>query len=394
MVILAGCTGPASQPEEKQGTPGMAFSGQRLDTDGDGFVETLELQLHGSAEPIARDEIEVQLDGATLEIEGLENATIWAPGNPLRVPCPEGTNEYRILIRGELVRLLVLECGIPPAAPQLVFRASLIDGDGDGDEATVQLALLAGGPVPVAALSARFGQTPLGLFEDALKSHPARGTLENGTELYTACDPDAYEIALLWGERELPPMTVRGCQAYEPGLDAPIQAAPVDVDADGAIDGLNLLLGNSSAAPFPLEDVNATWGNATATLNASTALEPPPAAWASNTTLVASCPGDGEQRFDLAIDGSLVLRRFLVCQAPPGAPLVALNLTAQDETLEATLTLSRAGPLALENVTDASGTPIGEGIWEEKQTVSLPCPDGQLVLRYDQRLAYRGPAPC
>lgn len=394
LVILAGCTGPTGPSEDPPPAEGLGFSARTLDTDGDRRTDTLELRLVQSATPIPRGALEVRLEEGPVELAGFGNATTWQPGATLTTACPAGMNEYRVLVHGELVRVLVLECGIEPPFQPPFFRASLTDGDGDGDRATVELTLTSGGPVPAGSLTARFGETPLRLYADALKSQRARGPVENGTALYTPCDPQADDLVIVADGHELPALKVRGCEAYEPGIDAPIDVAPTDVDADGAVDGLNLTLGASDDAPFPLDTVNATWGNASASLNASTGLEPPPARWRANTSLVATCPREGEQRFELRIDGSPALRRFVVCQAPPGRPLIDLNLTVSEDRLDMRLELSRVGPLALENVTTPAGEPLGEGSWSEDETVSLACPGGQLVLHYGQRLAYRAPAPC
>lgn len=393
-LVAAGCAGPVDAPGDGDDGGGFGFRSARVDTDGDGLVDTLNLTLLAARAPIPSQALVVERDGEPVEVEG-GNGTAWRPGQSRLVACPDGVHEFRILVHGELKRVLVEECGVPPPRVPPFFSSTVVDGDGDGRRDAVELALVSGGPVHARELSAQLGDRAVRLYEGPLKSDEAEGQLTNGSRVYTPCDPDAERLNLTWGGRSLPSLLVRGCQLFEPGLDAPTTFERLDVDGDQAQDGWRITLGNASDAPFETHRLNASWNGTPAPLNASSSLTAPPDAWTPNTTLVATCPVDDEVRFDLRFNGSLIARRFTTCQAAPGAPLLelAMNVTG-DDRLDARLTFSRVGPLMLENVTTPDGTAIGDDRWTEGSTVTLACPGGELVLRYQDRLAFRGTAPC
>lgn len=394
MMLVAGCAGPASEPADPPDQGGLAFGARRVDTDGDGRTDAINLTLVGTSEPIPRDQVEMRRDGEPVVLHGQANASTWRPGTSLLVDCPEGVHEFELSVRGELVRVLVEECGkVPPKAPPF-FQGSLVDGDGDGRTDAVELTVTSGGPVETSTLTVHVGGTPVRLYENARKTRLAPDVLENGTRAFTPCRPNASTVNISWASRALPPLRLSGCQAFDPGIDAPVTPHALDVDGDGRQDGWRLTMGATEDGPFPIEALDARWGNATARLNASTALAPPPATLDANRSLVATCPAEGERTFELRVNGSLVVRRFTMCEAAPGQPLFALDLVAEAGGLNATLNLSRVGAVELANLTTPDGQPVGEGLWSEGSTVALPCPGDRLTLLYQGRLAFRGPAPC
>jgi hypothetical protein len=108
---------------------------------------------------------------------------------------------------------------------------------------------------------------------------------------------------------------------------------------------------------------------------------------------LAPVAGADQMRQQLAL--ALTVDRVTSCEAPPGRPLVELDLVHRGEDeLDAKLTFSHLGALNLSNATaNAPGLPE-EGTWSVGETLTLGCPGEELVLRYDGRRAYRGPAPC
>lgn len=393
-VLLAGCTSPPADDDSPPHRSGFVFRTSRVDTSGDGLVDAVNVTLVSSREPVEVARLGFEVDGEPHQPEALANATEWVPGSSVLIPCSEGVHELRILYDGETRKVVVGECGVPPPTQPPFFEGRLIDGDADGRQDAVRLSLVSGGPIRVGDLNVSMGDETLRVYQNPLKSRLAGGSMGNGTEVYTPCVPGERRLEITWRSTELPPLTLRGCDVHRPGVDAPVRSSALDVDSDGHQDGWNLTLANASDAPFAIADVFATWGNQTATVNGSPALDPAPPRWDQGVRLYAVCPSDGEQRFTLYVRDHTVFRNFTSCEEAPGAPLLDLNLTERHGSLNATLAFSRVGDLAMENLTRPDGDAVGDGVWPVGAARTLPCPDGTLVLRYEHRLAFRGPAPC
>ncbi len=394
LLLTAGCTTPAPvDPGPGASEDAIVFRSTRIDQDGDGLSDALNLTLLRAPAPIPRDELAVHRDGVRLELDGSFSKQAWVPGTSLVLACPDGFNEYEVWVAGELKKVVATECGVPVPASPPFFQGRVVDGDADGRNDAVQLTLVAGGPVDLSELNATAGTQTLRIYATPLKSELARGTATNGTELYTPCLRGGDTLDLVWRQRALPGLSMATCEAFIPGVDAPHELSSIDVDGDGQQDGISITLGNATDGPFELEQIEAHWGNETAVLNASATLEAPPDIWLAGEDLVATCPTDGQRRFSLSVRGTLIVQTFTTCQRSPGQPLLDLELSSERNTLTAELVFSRLGDLDLQRVT-ANGEPVGNGTWQPGNEIVLDCPWGTLELLYDGRLAFRGQAPC
>lgn len=392
LVLAAGCTGPATD-EAPPADEGFAMRSERVDTDGDGATDALRWTLIASKQPIPREDVRVERDGTPTPVRGFGNASTWQPGTSVLVDCPEGTHEYRLLVGGDEAQVLVETCGGPPPVAPPFFSSNLTAVE-HGQVDTIQLTLTSGGPADVDELTARLGNHTVGFYQDPFKAREVQRPIPNGTTVYLPCVPGEEELNITWRDRALPELRVPGCEAHRPGVDAPVAVQSLDADGDGARDGWRLSLTRPGGSPFALANVSATWDGEPAALN-GTARGPPPDPWTPGEPLTAWCPAEGTPRFELRVHGRLAGARVAACEPAPGRPLIDVNLTrAGEEELNATLSFSHPGALAFANLTaNASGLPE-EGEWAVGETVTLGCPGGELVVRYQDRRAFRGPAPC
>lgn len=365
-----------------------------MDLDGDGRYDHVNLTLVASQEPVASQDVEVLMDGSPVDpIQGLVGDT-WRPGQGLVFACPEGVHEYQVLIDGELRKLIVHECGVEVRVAPPSFEGRVVDGDADGRNDAIRLTLVGGGPIDASSLSVTVEDHEVRLYATALKSRVAREPLGNGSQIYTPCWPGANQVNLTWRETALPDLQLSGCQAHIPGVDAPLVVDQLDVDEDGVQDGWRLTLAAPNDGGFALDNLNATWDQTRAQLNGSVDLTPPPERWETGESLVISCPDDGSRAFALAIGPTPIFQGLTTCETPPGRPLLELGLAADGDMLEATLLVTRVEPLNASRLVTADGETVGQGIWEVGGTEVMGCPGGNLTLAYEDRLAYRGPAPC
>lgn len=392
LLLLAGCTSQPAPTDRDQ--PAYAWSSTRVDLDGDGRYDHVNLTLVASQQPVASQDVEVRMDGSPVDpVKGL-GGDPWRPGQGLLFACPEGVHEYQVFIGGELRKLVVHECGVEvPVAPPS-FEGRLVDGDADGRKDAVQLSLVGGGPIDPRSLTVTVGDHEVRVYATALKSRVAREPLGNGSRVYTPCWPGADRVNVTWRETALPGLQLSGCQAHIPGVDAPLVVDQLDVDDDGVQDGWRLTLAAPNDGGFVLANLNATWDQARTQLNGSVALAPPPEMWRTGESLVALCPGDGSHAFVLAIGPTPIFQGLTTCETPPGQPLLELDLEDDGGRLEAALSLSRVDPLNASRLTTADGEAVGQGTWEVGETKVMGCPGGNLTLTYEGRLAFRGPAPC
>jgi hypothetical protein len=392
LALVAGCAGPADD-EEPPSDEGFAVRSERVDTDGDGATDAVRITLIAAQREVAREDVVIERNGTPVEIEGFGNATSWAPGTGLLVDCPPGTHEFRLLVRGDPAQVLVHSCGGPPPVAPPFFRANLTAVEDDRTD-TIELQLDTGGPVDLDELELGLAGEEQRPYASPFKSRVATGTMQNGTAVYLPCRPAAEALNVTWRQRHLPELPADGCQAHRPGVDAPVEATRLDADDDGATDGWRLALERAGDGPFDLANVTAAWDGEPATLN-GTARAPPPDAWSPRAPLEAPCPGEGDHRLKVRVQGRLAVDRVTDCEDPPGRPLVELELEETDgDRLNATLVFSHPGPLDLANASASGGGLPEEGAWSVEGTRTLDCPGGELVLRYDDRRAYRGPAPC
>ncbi len=392
LLLLAGCTSqPAPSPDDR---PAYAWSSTRVDVDGDGRYDHVNITLVASDSPVQADRVEVHRDGQRVEpVTGLEGET-WRPGRGLLFTCPGGVHEYQILIEGAVRKLVVHECGVAaPVAPPL-FEGRLVDGDADGQTDAVQLTLVDGGPIDPSSLSVTVGDEPVRVYATALKSRVAREPLGNGSRIYTPCWPGQSQVNVTWRGNDLPPLGLSGCQRHIPGVDAPLVVDQLDIDDDGVQDGWRLSLAAPNDGPFPLARLNASWAGAAAELNGSVDLDEPPRSWVTGGSLVATCPTDGSQPFTLSVGPTLIFQGLTTCDVPPGKPLLELSLLAQGDRLEMTLELTRVDPLNASRLVTGGNQTVGQGPWPVGEERVLACPGGNLTLTYEGRLAFRGPAPC
>lgn len=392
LVLVAGCTTP---PPASDGTPpAYAWSSARVDVDGDGRYDHVNLTLVASDMAIPAEDLEVLMDGEPVEpVDGLSGGP-WRPGQGLLFACPEGVHEYQIQVDGQVRKLVVHECGVGAPSTPPTFEGRLVDGDADGRKDAVQLTLVGGGPLDPRSLEIQVGDHTERVYATALKSRVAREPVGNGSRLYTPCWPGVSRVNLTWQGTALPSMELSGCQVHIPGVDAPLVVDQLDVDQDGVQDGWRLSLAAPNDGPFRLAELDAIWDGRPADLNGSVALAPPPQAWTTGGTLVAACPDDGSQPFVLSIGSTPVFQGLTTCQEAPGQPLLELSLTPDGDALRATLELTRVDPLNASQLVTSDGETVSQGIWEVGEERVLGCPGGNLTLRYEGRLAFRGPAPC
>lgn len=392
MLFLAGCT--TSPTQDPRNPASLGFVSSRVDLDGDGLYDAVNVTLLAAPGPIQAERVGFLVDGAEINTTLALGDDAWRVGRGALLPCEPGVHQFEVLLDGESKRVMVLECGVeaPRQPPQ--FGARIVDGNGDGADDAVELTLLGGGPVPPETLAGEMGGIDLRFYDTPLKSRLARSPLANGSRAWTPCVPGEDLLEITWRSNPLPALRLTGCDRFVPGVDAPLSISEVDVDGDRAQDGWNLTLGSPSDGPFPIAEVVARWGNRTAALNGSTALEAPPEAWSGGTTLVATCPGPGTLTFSLWVAGTLVFRSVAVCEEPPGRPLLELALEERANRLDATLLLSRVGELDASELEVVGFEDVTRGQWSVGETRVLPCPGGTLHLRYEGRNAFLGEAPC
>ncbi|MDX1611902.1 MAG: hypothetical protein R3185_05995, partial [Candidatus Thermoplasmatota archaeon] len=273
LLLLSGCT---SVPDPAPPSPAAyIFTSSRVDQDGDGLFDHVNITLVSAQEPLTEDRLAFELDGQPVTpVQGLANGT-WAAGTGVLLACSPGHHEVRVLIDGQARKLVVHECGV--ARPQMppAFQARLVDGDGDGVAAAIQLTLVQGGPIEAEDLNVTMAGEPLRIYANPVKSRVLRGQIANGTNVWTDCSPEGQVLEISYRGNPLPELPMEGCGAYDPGIDAPVRARQLDVDGNGVSDGWNLTLGIPNDGPFDVASMAIELGGSPVAPNGSVGLDPP-----------------------------------------------------------------------------------------------------------------------
>ena len=392
VLLLSGCTG--APPEEPPARDGLALSVARVDLDGDGALDTINVTLLGADGPIEASRVALLLDGEALNVTAALRADAWHVGRGALLACAPGLHDLEVRIDGRARKLAVLECGVRATREPPLFQGRLLDHDGDGAPDTTELTLLSGGPLRREELSLAWESRAARLYDGPAKASLLRKPLVNASKAYAPCSPASDQLTITWRNTTLPALSLSGGTRWSPGIDAPLRASVVDVDADGRQDGWRLELGPSEDAPLVMASIAAAWGEEPTRLTNDTAFAPTTDLWHVGQAVIATCHAEGSAFFFLRASGTLVFQSVTICEEPPGRPLLELELAAVEGGLAARLLLSRPGPLVADEVFGAESEPIGRGLWAVNETRVLPCPSGRLLLTYRGATAYDGPAPC